>query len=101
MKDVFEKNELTSSEIDLEHEEEDEALWDAYEEENHSSRMVRKPAKKVKPKACPQCGKANPPGTKICERCGLKLEGALVRCVECGEPLLPKSKICPSCGRKN
>ncbi len=44
---------------------------------------------------CPNCGVANPPGSKFCQECGSHL--ALV-CPGCGSRVLPAAKFCNECG---
>jgi len=48
---------------------------------------------------CPSCGYSNPPGTKFCNECGVKLEAAQT-CPACGAELKPGLKFCNDCGEK-
>lgn len=50
---------------------------------------------------CLECGTKNPEGTKFCQECGAKLQGATKAfCPECGEKNPPGTRFCGSCGTK-
>ena len=47
---------------------------------------------------CPQCGFQNPPGSKICAKCGYPLEKKELRCPNCKSIVKSNYNYCPYCG---
>lgn len=51
-------------------------------------------------RTCPQCGYANPEGTKFCQECGSKLGAQKCFCTSCGAENPSGTRFCGSCGTK-
>ncbi len=47
---------------------------------------------------CPQCGFLNPPGSKVCAKCGYLLEKKELRCPHCKSIVKSNYNYCPYCG---
>ncbi len=47
---------------------------------------------------CPQCGFQNPPGSKVCAKCGYLLDKKELRCPNCKSIVKSNYNYCPYCG---
>ena len=85
----------------------------------NEANAAKRAAKNVVPASddavCPECGSANPSGSKFCSECGAKIpeiidaeaveveepaEPAKQYCTKCGAEIVPGKKFCNECGEK-
>ena len=84
-------------------------------EANAAKKAAKSPAPSEDEAVCPECGSANPTGSKFCSECGAKIpeiidaEAVEVEeeqpeekryCASCGAELAPGKKFCNECGTK-
>lgn len=85
----------------------------------NEANAAKRAAKSVVPASddavCPECGSANPAGSKFCSECGAKIpeiidaeaveveepaEPVKQYCTKCGAEIVPGKKFCNECGEK-